>query len=107
MLGLVLRSQYFLDLVSDSKQGQAAASVCQSRHQHLPTITPHRPVNEHKAVLDLFGVMIPEPLPDRIQVHCFTMKELFDLAISFAAFEVANASEVINGVGGVEAFVIE
>jgi hypothetical protein len=35
------------------------------------------------------------------------MKEFLDLAISFAAIEVANTSKVIDGVGSVEAFVIE
>jgi hypothetical protein len=51
--------------------------------------------------------MIPEPLPDRIQVHSLAVKKLLYLAIGFAAIGAASAREVIDGVRGVEAFVIK
>lgn len=72
----------------------------------MPPIFPHSPVNEDGAGVDLCGVMIPKPLPDSIQVDGFAVKESLNLAVSTAIFESASASQMIDCVRGVEAFIL-
>src|SRR5689334_11104060 len=79
----------------------------QSRYQDLTSVFPHRPVNHVEAVIDLHGVMVPQALPDRIQAHGFAAEKLLNLAESLTALEAARARQVIDGIGGVKAFVIE